>query len=175
MWPELVLDMYDGDYTFAARGAMAIRSLRIDDPMHFMMDCASGITRERASRYTVDPAMALIGDPSFEYNALCDVWNAPDLGDRFRSPVESDIPTLMVHGTWDMSTPIENAREVAATLRDVRFVEVIGGSHGALYNLYNYWGPARERIGAFLRGEPAEFPETVTVPPVQFEQRASDS
>jgi hypothetical protein len=37
------------------------------------------------------------------------LWNAAGLGDAFRKNVASDIPTLLVHGTWDTSTPIENA------------------------------------------------------------------
>lgn len=170
-WPELILDLYEGDYALIARGALALRGLRLDDPMHYMMDCASGISPARASRYREDSARELLGDINFEYEHLCDAWDAPDLGSAFRAPVVSDIPTLIVHGTWDVSTPIENAREVVATLRNGQLIEVIGGNHGALYNLYRHWPPMHARVGAFFRGEPVRFPSSVTLPPVTFAPR----
>jgi len=40
----------------------------------------------------------------------CDVWPFDDLGPAFRAEVISDIPTLIIHGTWDTSTPRERAR-----------------------------------------------------------------
>ncbi|MGC4084091.1 MAG: alpha/beta hydrolase [Vicinamibacterales bacterium] len=73
----------------------------------------------------------------------------------------SSVPVLIVHGTWDTSTPIDNAREVAATLPAATLVEVVGGNHGALYNLYARWPPMREAMTAFLTGRPASFPATV--------------
>jgi TAP-like protein len=62
---------------------------------------------------------------------------------------------------WDTSTPIENAREVAASLKQATLVEVIGGNHGALYNLFARWPPMRETLNAFLAGRRTTFPATV--------------
>ncbi|MEM6796381.1 MAG: alpha/beta hydrolase, partial [Acidobacteriota bacterium] len=139
--------------------------------MHYMMDCASGISPARAARYDGGAAQEILGDINFKYRQLCEVWRAPDLGEAFRAPLESSVPTLLVHGTWDTSTPIENAREVAAALAHGHLIEVIGGTHGALYNLFESWPPIFDRLGAFLRGEPARFPSSVTLPPVDFEPR----
>ncbi|MBR9990893.1 MAG: alpha/beta fold hydrolase, partial [Gemmatimonadetes bacterium] len=170
-WPEFILDMYDGDYSVAERAVRSLDTLSMDDPMHYSMDCASGISPDRATRYAADPARAILGDVNFEYAAFCDVWPARDPGAAFRASVVSDIPTLIVHGTWDTSTPIENAREVVATLRHGWLIEVDGGTHGALTNLFSHWDPAYDSIGAFLRGETIEFPATVTLPPVRFRAR----
>lgn len=167
-WPEFILDMYHGDYSVAEDAARLLDTLSMDDPMHYSMDCASGISPDRAARYAADPARALLGDVNFEYAAFCDVWPARDLGASFRASPVSDIPTLIVHGTWDTSTPIENAREVVATLRNGRLIEVGGGTHGALTNLYSHWEPAYDSIGAFLRGEAVAFPATVNLPPAGF-------
>ncbi len=79
-----------------------------------------------------------------------------------------------MHGTWDTSTPIENAREVVATLRNGRLIEVDGGTHGALNNLYSHWAPAYDSIGAFLRGESVTLPSTVKLPNVQFNARRTE-
>lgn len=67
-----------------------------------------------------------------------------------------------------MSTPIENAREAAHSLRKAQFVEVIGGGHGALYNLYEHWPPMHDRMRTFLSGQAADFPAQVQMPAVTF-------
>lgn len=170
-WPEFILDMYHGDFSVAENAGRSLDTLSMDDPMHYSMDCASGISPDRAARYAADPARALLGNINFEYDAFCDVWPARDLGAAFRAPLVSDIPTLIVHGTWDTSTPIENARELVATLSNGRLIEVDGGTHGALTNLYSHWEPAHDSIGAFLRGEAIELPTIVNLPPVKFSAR----
>lgn len=174
VWPEFILDLHQGDYSHIAQAAIEFRKLRLDRPMHYMMDCSSGISRQREARLRRDPAMELLGEVNFEYLELCPAWRAPDLGEEFRSPVRSSVPALVIHGTWDTSTPIENAREVMAGLSNGHLVEVIGGSHGALYNLYNYWPPAHQKIGDFLRGKAVRFPRSVTTPTVQFSPRSQD-
>lgn len=172
-WPRMILELYRGDYERLARNRLRNRTLRLDTPMHYMMDCASGVSPERAARYAADPAAEVLGDINLEYRAVCAAWRAPDLGAAFRAPVASDIPTLIVHGTWDTSTPLSNAREVASTLSDVRLVEVEEGGHGALYTLLERWEPMRPSLARFLRGEPVEFPARVSLPRVSFGRRVA--
>ncbi len=174
VWPEFLLDLAAADYSVLARGAYALRQLRLDDPMHYMMDCASGISPARRQLLLARSERHLLGDLNSEYATLCPVWQAPDLGEEFRAPLRSSVPALVVHGTWDTSTPIENAREVIAGLERGQLVEVIGGHHGALYNLYAHWPPAHDQIGAFLRGEEVRFPTSVTLPPVQYAPRGGN-
>jgi pimeloyl-ACP methyl ester carboxylesterase len=174
VWPAMILAMYRGDFSQIAQEALEARTLRSKPPMHAMMDCASGVSADRATRFAGDPATELLGDVNLEYRAVCDAWQAPDLGPAFRAPVVSALPTLILHGTWDTSTPIENAREVAATLSNSQLVEVIEGGHGALYNLLQHWPPMRSRLAMFLRAESVRFPAQVTLPPVSFEIPAAN-
>ncbi len=164
-WAEAIAAMDAGDYSIAARMALQRRHLRMDSPMHYSMDCASGISTQRRRRYRSDPATALLGDINFEYAALCDLWPHRDLGAGFRADVVSDTPVLMLHGTLDASTPIENAREVARGLRRGKLVEVIGGNHGALYNLYARWPPMRMQLVKFLEEGDIEFPDVIDLTP----------
>lgn len=173
VWPEFILDLYDGDYTLVAEAALAYRRYPVDEPMHYMMDCSSGITRGREAHYGSGPARDLLGDINWEYSGLCGTWGAPNLGDGFRAPVHSAIPTVIVHGTWDTSTPIENAREVVSTLENGQLLEVITGNHGALYNLYNHWDPIYDLLGAFLGGADVRFPAEVRLP-VEFTAPPAD-
>jgi pimeloyl-ACP methyl ester carboxylesterase len=160
-WPEMLLAMDRGDFTIAAQAAAGLQNLQLPDPVHFSMDCASGISSRRLEQVRRDPARALLGNPSLEYEVVCPLWPAQDLGESFRASVVSNIPTVIIHGTWDTSTPIENAREAAAALHNAQLVEVIGGNHGALYNLYSRWPPMYDTMRAFLKGEPVKFPGSV--------------
>jgi pimeloyl-ACP methyl ester carboxylesterase len=123
-WPDLILAMDRGDLSVAARARLGPLELRAADPMHYSMDCASGISEKRRQQYRSDPA-------------------------------------VIFHGTLDMNTPIENAREVVNSLRNGRLVEVVGGNHGAIYNLFARWPPMRRMLGDFLVGKSVEFPPTV--------------
>lgn len=161
LWPERVLDMDRGDFMDVARRLASQRPMTLPDPVHFSMDCASGASEARRARSRTDDARRLLGDINFEYEVACDVWPFDDLGPAFRANVVSNIPTLIIHGTWDTSTPLENAREVAASLKMATLIEVVGGNHGALYNLFARWRPMRDTLAAFLTGRPTTFPATV--------------
>ena len=160
-WPEMILAFDRGDYTMAARSAMEVRRLKLPDPMHFSMDCSSGASDSRKALSRTAPARALLGDINAEYETVCDLWPFERLGPSFHAPVVSPIPTVVIHGTWDMSTPLDNAREVAASLKNAQLVEVVGGNHGALYNLFERWPPMYKTLGNFLRGTPVTFPSTI--------------
>ena len=173
VWPDLILAMYNGDYSIPARAAMGLRSIAAPSAMSNAMDFASGISAERRRRIRNDPAREILGDINFEYAMAEGLWNAAGLGDAFRKNVVSDIPTLLVHGTWDTSTPIENARDVVASLQNAQLIEVVGGTHGALYNLYEHWPPMHELVRDFMMGKDVEFPDHVDMPPVTFPEQAT--
>lgn len=160
-WPDAILALDRGDFSQVAQSAARARDVDLANPMHYSMDCSSGISDERQQRYRGDPATALLGDINVEYATLCDLWPTEELGDSYRVNVVSDIPAVIFHGTLDMSTPIENAREVVSSLRNGQLVEVVGGNHGALYNLYERWPPMHRMLGEFLSGRRVEFPTRV--------------
>jgi pimeloyl-ACP methyl ester carboxylesterase len=160
-WPEMILALDRGDYSIAAQAVAGAQNLQLPDPVHFSMDCASGISGRRREQVRTDPARTLLGNLSLEYEVVCPVWPSEDLGESFRSNVVSSVPTAIIHGTWDMSTPIENARNAASSLSNAQLVEVVGGNHGALYNLYASWPSMYDTMRAFLKGESATFPRSV--------------
>jgi pimeloyl-ACP methyl ester carboxylesterase len=133
-WPADVIALANGDFTAAAQ--RAVRQSASDDryfrsASYFMLDCGSGITPERLAEYDADPAVELIGMLNQGYRAGCSVWPA-DLGDDFRQNFETDIPTVIAQGTWDTSTPFENALELLPFFTNSKFIPVIRGPHGAI-------------------------------------------
>lgn len=175
VWPDLILAMYNGDYSMPAKAAMGFRSLRAPSAMSNAMDSASGISAERRRRIQNDPAREILGDINFDYAMTEGLWNAAELGDAFRENIESDIPTLLVHGTWDTSTPIENARDVVRSLKNAHLIEVVGGTHGALYNLYEQWPPMHGLVRKFMTGKNVEFPDHVDMPPAKFPEPSTQA
>lgn len=174
-WPRMVLALANGDYSQAAQLALSARKLRLQPPMHWSMDCSSGIDAARRERYARSGAIALLGDLNAEYEDLCDLWPAREVGGDYRTVTKAPIPTLLFQGTWDVSTPLENAREVAAGLSAARLVTVEGGNHGVLYNLLGRWPPMQDTLRRFLSGEDVSLPERVVMPWVPQQPRPAVS
>lgn len=63
----------------------------------------------------------------------CAMWGVDPLDRRFKIPVRSDVPVLLVAGTLDSLTPPRWAREVAETLPNSHLVEVEGYAHSPTF------------------------------------------
>jgi pimeloyl-ACP methyl ester carboxylesterase len=99
----------------------------------------------------------------------CPPWEA-DLGDEFREYFDTEVPTAIVHGDRDMSTPYENALELAPHFKRGKLVTVLGGSHGALREALEADAAFAEAIWTFVRtGNLDALPDSVALPPVEWE------
>jgi pimeloyl-ACP methyl ester carboxylesterase len=88
-----------------------------------MMDLSSGASPGRRARIEREASTSLFGNAiNFPGMYVQRAWNAVDLGDAFRRPVTSAVPALLLVGDLDPRTPVENAREIASTLRNGRVV-----------------------------------------------------
>jgi hypothetical protein len=133
-----------------------------------MLDCGSGITPERLAEQTADPANKLLWRMNSIYLDGCAAWDS-DLGDDFRRNFETEIPTVIVHGTWDLSTPLENAQELVPYFKNSKFIPVVRGPHGALVAAMNASEEFRKGIMRFAAsGDMSQLPDTVTLPPVTW-------
>ena len=170
-WPADVITMSRGDFSGAAealyrRSRRAGRDFRTAS--YFMLDCGSGITPQRLTEYNSDPAIRVVTRTNWSYVAGCSVWGS-DLGDDFRQNFETQIPTVIVHGTWDTSTPYENALELVPYFKNSKFIPVIRGPHGAIRAAMNASEEFRTGILQFAAsGDTSQLPDTVTMPPVRW-------
>lgn len=168
-WPALIIDMNSGNLDKAAR-RFAMRKMRppsardLSTASYWMLDSGSGISAKRREEYESDPAMAIIGSTYWHYAAGSPAWKT-DLGDDFRSPFSTEVPTLIVHGTWDTSTPYENAEELAPYFKNGTFVTVRRGSHGALIEAIN---SSQEFVNAYYKflttGDASDVPKELKMP-----------
>jgi pimeloyl-ACP methyl ester carboxylesterase len=182
-WPADAIALAKGDFEKAAE-AVARRYHETDDTYdqhwdqtresylgrtfltasYFALDCASGITSDRLAAYHADEGWEVLGDLNWKYTAGCPVWDV-DLGNAFRQNFETEIPTLIVQGTWDTSTPYENAIELLPYFKNGRLVTVKRGPHGALRAAMSVSKVFERAVWAFAKsGDMSGLPEVVEVP-----------
>lgn len=170
-WAADIITMYNGDFTGAAERIVSEynntgRTFRTAS--YYMLDHGSGITPGRLAEYDADPAMDILGRFNWNYTATRSVWNS-DLGDDFRQNFDTEIPTVIVQGTWDTSTPYENALELVPYFKNSKFIPVVRGPHGAINAAMNTSEVFRKGILHFAAtGDWSQLPDEVTMPEVDY-------
>ena len=73
---------------------------------------------------------SLFGDDLFELmRARCELWDSVVVDPSFKSPVESDIPTLLLSGEYDPVTPPDFAEKAMQTLSNSQHLVAKGQGH----------------------------------------------
>ncbi|MEM7305415.1 MAG: alpha/beta fold hydrolase [Planctomycetota bacterium] len=168
-WPADMLAIHRGDYTSLAISALGDQGGRLPTASFFMLDCGSGISAERKAILDADPAAKIVGALGAFYDTACSAWDA-DLGADFRRNFETDVPTVIVHGTFDVNTPFENALELKPFFRESKFITVHGGSHGALWEALDESDEFSELMTEFLlSGDMVDLPDEIELAPIEWE------
>lgn len=166
-WPAEVIQMSRGNFANAA--AVTLRRAKEQRRIYrtasyWMLDSGSGISPKRRAEIESDPAAAIIGNINWLYSAGSPIWKA-DLGEDFRAEFITEIPTVLVHGTWDTQTPLENAIELEPCFTNHRFVKVHRGSHAALLEAQYFEPKFREALLTFIgTGDSSLLPNEIVLP-----------
>jgi pimeloyl-ACP methyl ester carboxylesterase len=169
----IYLAMERGHYSSLAGIAVSLRKVSAFSAMHDCMNCASGASAQRLARIRAEsaaPGMLIGSATDFPGPEVCDSWPYRDLGDAFRAPPRSTVPTLFVSGTLDGHTPPSNVEELIGGFPNGEHLIVERGSHQRL----EFAAPGVvERMAGFLKGEkaggrwsapPLEFPRPAPTP-----------
>lgn len=120
----------EGNFTALAQRAALTRLDNRERVMSLSMDCSSGATEVRRGMIAGQAEHATLRDVANGYlRAQCATWPHEDLGDTFRAPVRSRVPTLFISGSLDPRTPPSNADEVAHGFMNGRHLLIEGGAH----------------------------------------------
>jgi pimeloyl-ACP methyl ester carboxylesterase len=160
-----LLKMYEamdkGEFTAPAQVllSMAAGTIKMRG-MPEAMDIASGISDAQLAAVEKQAATSLLADAlNFPMPHLRGQLGVADLGDAFRAPVTTAVPTLLVMGTLDGRTYLEAQPEnLRGFLRHHR-IDVENAGH-------NVWMTSPEitpAVIAFLKGEKG-LPERIVVP-----------
>ena len=150
MWPKLVTEVYNGDYRY-----VALRKLQGLFPFNGnvnlpLVDISLGITAKRDARLKKEPAIAFIGDPNAFYRSWATVTPTKVVDDEFRNFYPITIPTLLIQGDLDWSTPLDNVLEQGKYLKTGAVITVRTGTHIVGYELQEFQPELSEKIAAFI-------------------------
>jgi pimeloyl-ACP methyl ester carboxylesterase/AcrR family transcriptional regulator len=127
-------------------------------------DAATGVSAQRRALVESQEPGSLLGAAlHFPFPEINDVWKMRDLGDAFRQPVSSDVPTLIVAGTLDGLTPPEQARTVLRSFSRGRLIEVENGGHVSQLRAPGLG----QAVADFLAGK-TDLPSRLTMPAPEF-------
>ncbi|NJN83117.1 MAG: alpha/beta hydrolase [Caldilineaceae bacterium] len=124
--PARYFEMKQGNYSWLANHAYAMRRGLGANLMPTLVECASGASENRQALVDLQATEARMGN-ALNGVALqsCDLVGNPDLGDDFRSQLFSDTPVLLVSGSMDAETPVTNASEVLDGLENGQHLVVL--------------------------------------------------
>jgi pimeloyl-ACP methyl ester carboxylesterase len=145
--PGLIVRTAQGDYrlltSFARRRWGPTPSL-----MWAAMDCASGASAERAAEVARQAAVSRFGSAmNFLDEAVCKAIGAADLGNGYRVPVTSSVPTLFISGALDSQTPPHQAERVRWGFVAGTHIVVENAGHESTLDV----PPVLALIGRFMR------------------------
>lgn len=166
--PIAFREMAAGKFERIGPAVLMMRTrFRLGSAMKYMMDLASYASPARLGRIREQAGSALLGNAmNFPLMDLRGAWPTTDLGDTYRRAVRSDVPTLILAGDLDARTPVENAREIAAGLRNAQVVVIENGAHE--FDLFG--NPAlRPVLQDFLANRPVRVKQ-VALPPIPFQR-----
>ena len=145
--PGFVRELARGDLATLARRVERLMTGPGIHGMQLAMDYASGASAERSRLIEAQRIDALLDDSfNLPFPFVGDALGVDDLGDDFRTPVQSDVPTLFCAGTLDGRTPIANAEAARRGFPRSHLVVVEGATHETPTLLLDVQT-------AFLRGE----------------------
>ena len=135
VFPLWFYTMDKGDYSVLARfaerrynqfgGGISIMTL--------VMDISSGVTKKRQAQIEKEAKTALLGDIiNFPISEMGDIFGNPDLGDEYRSPIKTTVPTLFVSGDLDNNTQPFQAEEVRKTFKNSTHLVVENAGHESM-------------------------------------------
>jgi pimeloyl-ACP methyl ester carboxylesterase len=149
--PRLVAQMKQGDFAEMAAYVSFVKSrMHQHNPMGLAMDAASGISATRWQQVLKQAPHSVVGRTSnFPFPDINQYLPVVDLGDEFRRELDSDIPTLLVAGTWDGRTLYASQRELAARFRNAHMISVEKAGH----NVYMTHPEIGNALVRFFQGE----------------------
>ncbi|MFN2481254.1 MAG: alpha/beta fold hydrolase [Pyrinomonadaceae bacterium] len=165
-YPMIYYRASKGDFAPTAEAWLSLSRGEFGSAMSYMMDCASGISPARFERIAREADATLLGALMNEpFPGVCSEWNAPDLGDEFRSPLKSDVPALFISGTLDARTPVSNAEEYRAGFAHSTHLIIDGAVHSD--PLFLSSPQIKDAMLQFMKGQPVTTTR-IAPPPMKF-------
>lgn len=149
MLPSLYLALDKGQTSILAPFVSMIAGMSVTG-MPEAMDLASGVSPTRLAQVRREARTAVLGDAlNFAMPHVLGAVPQVDLGDDFRAPIRVEHPALLVAGSLDGRTPLEEQTEVAAQFGDKSQVLVENAGH----NVFEAHPDIQPMLVRFFKGE----------------------
>ena len=166
------LSMLPGIYLALDAGRTEVLAPLFPPPQRFFniggmpeaTDLASGISPERLALITEEAKTAVLGDAfNLPMPHLLGAIPGADLGEAFRQSIRIDTPALLVAGSLDGRTPLEEQAEVIAQFRNKSQVLVENAGH----NVFEAHPEVTPLLVRFFGEQPVADTQ-LTLPPPSF-------
>ena len=150
---------------FAGPVNAVLRKRPLGTAMIYSMHIASGVSSSRLARIERETPKAILRNAiNFPWSdePFRQAWGVTDLGDSFRTPVKSSVPTLFLSGTIDGRTSVSAAREARKGFSNGKLVVLNGAAH----DIYAETPALMNIMTRFMRGEQVR--DTTVDIPVEF-------
>jgi pimeloyl-ACP methyl ester carboxylesterase len=166
IFPAWFVTMDRGDYSILARFAeRRYNQFGAGAPvMSALVDGASGATARRRRQIEREAKKSILSDmmnfPSFYLPGISD---SLDLGDDFRSPIRTGVPTLFFSGELDNNTQPFQADEVRKTFKNSTHIVIPNAGHESMLTDPR----CQETMVDFLKGKDVSGVK-IALPPLKF-------
>ena len=166
IFPAWFYTMHEGDYSILSRFAER-RYNQFGAGISLMtvvMDSSSGTTKTRTAKIAEQAKTALLGHTvNFPFPGIDEAVGSPDLGDEFRSPIKTSVPTLFFSGSLDNNTPPFQADEVRKNFRASTHLIVENAGHESML----VDARVQQTMVEYLRGGDVSKTK-IALPPLKF-------
>ena len=166
IFPAWFYTMDKGDYSILAR-FVDRRYHQLGQGVNLMtvvMDASSGATKSRRAQIEGEAKRALLGDTvNFPFPEIGEVIGNPDLGDAYRMPIRTTVPTLFLSGTLDNNTPPFQADEVRRLFRPSTHLIIENAGHESIL----VEPRVQQTMVEYLRGQDVSRVK-IALPPLKF-------
>ena len=157
--PYIIDRAEQGDLSFVMNFVQLMRDEQSDmaDGMYLTVVCSQyGDTPAGALQFTgvAKRVAESAADEGRQILEACTDWRIRLLDKALLQPVKSDIPTLLLSGSFDPITPPAHAERVASTLGHAYTVTFARGTHGQAFSL-----PCANRLISAFLDKPDERPD----------------
>ena len=133
--------------------------------MTLVMDISSGVSKARKRQIQNEAKTTLLGDiVNFPLSEMGDVFGYPDLGNVYRSPIKTAVPTLFVSGVLDNNTQPFQADEVRKTFKNSTHIVIDNAGHESMV----IDPQVQQTMVQFLKGEDVSKVK-ITLPALKFQ------
>ncbi len=144
--PKFVHEVANGDYRYLGYQVQNLNRGAKERLIFPMIDNSLGISRERDRDLLEEAKKSFVGKINEKYRLTRTFSPTPNVDDDFRRFEPISVPVLLIHGTFDFSTPYENALELKPFLENGYVVSVNRGTHNIYHELSYIAGQEKRQL-----------------------------